>query len=87
MSGDRRQIKDVEATIDDGLAKMLDALAGAMPGIGGAIVRGAGPPAVEAMRAPLLDLLKALGVDTSAHVRAPAVEVHVHRRPGHDEDV
>ncbi len=41
-------------------------------------------------RGVLLDVLRELGIDTSAHVVAPAVDLTVHRgprTPGHDEDV
>lgn len=49
------------------------------------------PPQVVAdlegrARSALLELLAAVGVDTSAHVHAPRAEVHVHRDPPHDTE-
>jgi len=37
-------------------------------------------------RGVLLDVLHELGVDTSAAVKAPAVELHVHREPRNGGD-
>lgn len=80
----------VEAALTAGLGKVVDAVVGAIPDRTG-MLRAAfdelyRADALKAARSALLELLAAVGVDTSAHVRAPAVEVHVHRDPPHDTE-
>lgn len=89
MSGERRQDARLEDAIEDGTRKVVEAAVGALGQWpwSHVIDAAAKAKAIEAARGPLLELLQLLGVDTSAHVTAPAVEVNVHRRPGHDEDV
>lgn len=91
MSGERRQDARLERAATDIVDAVADALRLALPAEAGRLLDVLAPNARQDAEARALDgilsLLKLLGVDTSAHVTAPAAEVNVHRRPGHDEDV
>lgn len=75
------QDKRVEDLIGTGAEKVVDAALDALKAwpFGHVIAEAARADAVKAGRSALLELLAAVGVDTSAHVHAPAVDVHVHR--------
>lgn len=75
----------VEAALTDGPARLLDLVAGALPGEVAPLLDMVRPELLAQARDLLLEILAAVGVDTSAHVHAPAVEVHVHREP-HDPE-
>ncbi len=76
----------VEAVLTDGPARLLDLVAGALPGEVAPLLDVVRPELLARSRDLLLELLAAVGVDTSAHVRAPRAEVHVHRTPPHDTE-
>lgn len=69
----------VEAVLAEGPARLLDLVAGALPGEVAPLLDVVRPELLTRSRGLLLDLIAALGIDTSAHVRAPGVDVHVHR--------
>lgn len=77
MSQDAR----VEAKIEEGLTKLLEAVEDVLPIEAASVVRGFRAQALRAGRGAIIDLLDFFGVDTSAHVTAPDVDVHVHRPP------
>lgn len=91
MSGERRQDARLERIVEEAVTVAISGLGRALGAlrfeVDGSIVDGLQDKAREAARTGILHALAAAGVDTSAHVTAPAVEVNVHRRPGHDEDV
>lgn len=91
MSGERRQDARLERAASDIVDAVADALRLALPAEAGRLLDVLAPNARQDAEARalngILSLLQLLGVDTSAHVTAPAVSIHVHRRPGHDEDV
>ena len=80
------QDKRVEAALTAGPARLVDLVAGVLPDDARALLDVARPELLAASRDLLLELLAAVGVDTSAHVRAPRAEVHVHRDPPHDTE-
>lgn len=74
----------VEAALSEGIARLVDVVLDALPPLAAGLpLRGVAQSyraqTIALVRAPLLDVLAALGVDTSAHVHAPVVDVHVHR--------
>lgn len=75
----------VEAVLAAGPSKLLDLVEGALPDEARVLLDVVRPELLKRSRDLLLELLAAVGVDTSAHVHAPAVEVHVHREP-HDPE-
>ena len=69
----------VEAALATGTARLIDLVTGALPDEARTLLDVVRPELLAGARGLLLELLAAVGVDTSAHVHAPAVEVHVHR--------
>lgn len=79
------QDKRIEAGVD----KLVDVVRSALPATIRHVVDLASVrfDLVDGARAALLELLAAFNADTSAHVKAPHVDVHVHRpAPPHDAE-
>ena len=71
----------LEAALGQGVERLVDLVAGVLPGDAAALLDAVRPELAAGARGVLLDVLAALGVDTSAHVQAPEVQVRFHGAP------